>query len=74
MKQMTCAQMGGPATCNVVLPGNTFDEAVKSGMIHVEQAHPDMAAQIKAMSPEDMAKWSAETKPKWDALPDVPAA
>ena len=73
MKQMTCPAMGGPATCTEVLSGNTAEEMVADGMKHVE-AHPEMAAAIKKMSPEDTTKWMAEFKPKFDALPDMPKA
>jgi hypothetical protein len=74
MKQMTCPAMGGPATCTATLSGNTPEEMVADGMKHVEANHPEMAAQIKAMSKEDMAKWMADFKPKFDALPELSAA
>ena len=73
MKQITCPAMGGPATCTAVLTGNTAEEMVASGMKHVEEAHPEMAADIKKMSSEDMAKWMADFHPKFDALPELPA-
>lgn len=73
MKQMTCPAMGGPATCTATLKGNTPEEMVADGMNHIETAHPDMAAQVKAMSKEDTEKWFAEFKPKFDALPELPA-
>ena len=71
MKQMTCAQMGGPATCSVMLTGNTADEMVQNGMAHVMQAHPDMAADIKKMTPEETTTWMAEFQTKFDALPEM---
>lgn len=71
---MTCPAMGGPATCTAVLSGNTAEEMVADGTKHVKEAHPEMAADIAKMSPEDMAKWMAEFKPKFDALPEMPAA
>jgi hypothetical protein len=74
MKEITCPAMGGPATCTTTFTGNTADEIVGNAMKHVEEAHPDIAAQVKAMSPEDMAKWSAEFHGKFDALPELPAA
>jgi hypothetical protein len=73
MKQMTCPAAGGPATCTGVLKGNTADEMVANGMKHVTAAHPDMAADIKKMSKEDMAKWMADFQKKFDALPELPA-
>lgn len=68
---MTCAQMGGPATCGVVLTGNTAEEMVKNGTDHVTQNHPDLAEQIKKMSSDDTAKWWAGFKIKFDALPEM---
>ena len=71
MKQITCAQMGGPATCTVVFTGNTPEEMVKKAMDHVMQAHPDLAAQIKAMTPEETAKWMADFSAKFPSLQDA---
>ncbi len=68
---MTCAQMGGPADCTVMLSGNTAEELVKDGMGHVTQAHPEMAANIKKMTPEQTTKWMEDFKPKFDALPEM---
>ena len=68
---MTCAQMGGPATCNVKISGNTAEEMAKNGTAHVMQAHPDMAADMKKMSKEDMDKWMSEFKPKFEAAPEM---
>jgi predicted small metal-binding protein len=71
MKQMTCAQMGGPATCAMVISGNTADEMVKNGTKHVEQAHPEMVEDMKKMTPEANEKWTADFKKKFDALPEM---
>lgn len=68
---MTCAQMGGPATCNTMISGSTADEMVKNGMVHIEAEHPEMAADIKKMPKEAMDKWMAEFQPKFDALPEM---
>jgi hypothetical protein len=73
MKQMTCPAAGGPATCTAVLSGNTAEEMVANGMKHVEEAHPEMAADIKKMSQEDMAKWMVDFQHKFDALPELAA-
>jgi hypothetical protein len=70
MKQLTCVQLGGPATCTAVISGNTMDELTTNGMKHVEEAHPEMAADIKKMPKEELEKWSAEMQKKWDATPD----
>jgi hypothetical protein len=74
MKQMTCPQAGGPATCTATLHGNTAEEMVADGMKHVTEAHPEMAADIQKMSKEDTAKWFAEFQSKFAALPELPAA
>ena len=71
MKQITCAQMGGPATCTVVHSGNTAQEMAENAMKHVEAAHPEMAADIKKMTPEETSKWMADFQPKFDALPEM---
>jgi predicted small metal-binding protein len=71
MKQIACAQMGGPATCTVTFSGNTPEEIVQEAMKHVEASHPDLAAQIKAMTPEETSKWMADFRPKFDALPEM---
>lgn len=71
MKQMTCAQMGGPATCNFMISGDTAEEMAKHGGEHVMKAHPDMAEDMKKMTPEENAKWMAEFQPKFDAAPEV---
>lgn len=66
--------MGGPATCTDEISGNTPAEMVANGMKHIEAAHPDMAATVKAMSKEDTEKWMADFTVKFNALPDMPAA
>ncbi len=73
MKQITCPAMGGPATCTTVLKGNTAEEMLADGTKHVTEAHPEIAAAMAKMSPEDMAKWMAEFHGKFDALPEVAA-
>jgi Trk K+ transport system NAD-binding subunit len=71
MKQMTCAQMGGPATCTTVITGATADEMVKNGTTHVMSSHPDIAEQMKKMTPEQNAAWMADFQKKFDALPEM---
>lgn len=73
MKQMTCAEMGGPATCTTLISGNTPDEMVANGMTHLESTHPDMAASVKNAKPDDpmMVKWNEDFKKKWDAAPEM---
>ena len=71
MKQMTCAQMGGPTECTAVLTGSTAKEMIESGWKHIEVAHPDMAADIKNNSEEMNNKWMAEFSNTFDALPSM---
>ncbi len=66
--------MGGPATCTTMFTGATAQEIVDSGMKHVAEAHPEMMADIKNMTPEATAKWMEEFHAKFDALPEMPAA
>ena len=68
---MTCAQMGGPATCSTMISGNTAEEMAKNGMDHINQAHPEMAADIKKMTLEETTKWMNDFQPKFDAAPSV---
>lgn len=71
MKQMTCAAMGGPADCMTMISGNTAEDMAKNGMTHINQAHPQMAADIKKMTPEETTKWMTDFQPKFDALPEM---
>jgi predicted small metal-binding protein len=70
MKTMTCKQMGG--MCDTQISANTPDEMMTKGMEHVEQAHPEMAADIKKMDPKDpkMVKWQEDFNATWTATPD----
>ena len=54
---MTCAQMGG--MCEEKVSGNTAEEIIAAGMVHMEAAHPDMAEKVKAMAPDapEMVAW-----------------
>ena len=47
MKQIACAQAGGPATCTALISGDTFEGWVDNGMKHVNEAHPELAEEIK---------------------------
>ena len=68
---MTCAQMGGPADCAVVLTGNTAEEMTQNGMVHINAAHPDLAQQVKNMTPEETTAWMSDFQAKFDALPEM---
>ncbi len=72
MKQLSCSAMGGE--CDEMISGANWDEFVANGMKHLEEKHPEMAAKVKAMTPEEMEKWAAETKPKWEAAPEMEVA
>ena len=67
---MTCKQLGGP--CEEKIQGATPDEMMKNGMTHLEQAHPDMAADIKAMPKDDpkMVEWSTKFMADFESTPD----
>lgn len=71
MKMMTCAQMGG--MCDAEITGNTADEIMANGMKHLEEAHPEMAAQVKSASPEDpmMVEWNAKFQKDFEAAPEM---
>lgn len=66
MKTMTCAQMGGP--CEAKITGSTPDEMMANGMKHLEEAHPEMAAQVKSTAPDDptMVKWNKKFAKDWE--------
>ncbi len=70
MKTMTCAQMGGP--CDTKITGSTIDEMMMNGMKHMELAHPDMAAKIKATPKDDpmMISWNEKFMKDWASTPD----
>ena len=70
MKTMTCAGMGGP--CEEKVMGNTSEEMMGNGMKHMEAAHPEMAADIKAMPQDDpkMVAWSEKFMKDWEATPE----
>ncbi len=67
---MTCAQLGGP--CEEKISGNTPDELMTNGMKHLEVAHPEMAASVKAASKDDpmMVEWNKKFKEECEKTPD----
>lgn len=71
MKTITCAQMGG--MCDTPISGATKDEIIANGMKHLEEAHPEMAATIKATPMDDpkMVEWSQKFNATWDATPET---
>ncbi|HRH33353.1 MAG TPA: DUF1059 domain-containing protein [bacterium] len=71
MKMMTCAQMGGD--CETQIFGNTQDEMIANGMKHLEEAHPKMAAEVKAADPKDpmMVQWNESFQRDFEAAPEA---
>ncbi len=71
MKTMTCAQMGG--MCETAVTGNTAEEMMSNGMAHLEEAHPEMAANVKAMPKDDpkMVEWNEKFMKDWEAAPET---
>ncbi|MDE2016044.1 MAG: DUF1059 domain-containing protein [Patescibacteria group bacterium] len=70
MKTMTCAQMGG--MCETKISGSTPEELMANGMQHLESAHPQMAADVKAAPKDDprMVEWSKKFKEDWENTPE----
>jgi predicted small metal-binding protein len=71
MKKMTCAQMGGE--CDAEIMGATSDEMITNGMKHLDESHPEMAAQIHATPETDpmMVEWSKKFMADFDAAPEI---
>ncbi len=69
MKTLTCKELGGK--CDAKLSAGSWDDMVGVMTKHVMAEHPDVAKQMVAMHNEDPKKWGKETKPKWDAAPEV---
>ena len=71
MKTMTCQQLGGP--CDEAITASSKDEMMKNGMAHLEAAHPEMAADIKATPMDDpkMVEWGKTFDASWDAAPEM---
>jgi hypothetical protein len=62
--------MGG--MCDEAITAETPEEMLSKGMAHLETAHPEMAASIKAMPKDDpaMLAWSEKFMADWAATPD----
>lgn len=62
--------MGG--MCDTPISGNSKDELMANGMRHLEEAHPEMAAGVKAMSPDDpmMVEWAKKFDEMYEAAPE----
>ena len=70
MKTMTCAQLGGP--CEAKITGSTQEEFMANAMKHLESAHPEMAADVKAAPKDDpkMVEWNKKFQEDWAKTPD----
>lgn len=62
--------MGG--MCDHSMSAETMDEMMGKGMVHLEEVHPEMAADIKKMPIDDpaMVAWSEKFTADWNALPE----
>jgi predicted small metal-binding protein len=69
MKKTTCAKLGGP--CGHEITGETKEEMMTNAMDHVREFHPEMVADIEAMTPEESEKWAKDHLDKvWDETPE----
>jgi len=69
MKTMKCKELGGK--CEQKLSADSWDEMVSVMTKHVMDKHPDVAQKMEEMYKQDPRKWSEETRPKWDAAPEL---
>jgi len=63
--------MGG--MCDTALSAENKEEMMGKGMMHLEEAHPEMAAGVKAMPKEDpmMVAWVGKFNEDWETAPDA---
>jgi hypothetical protein len=54
------------------MTADTQEEMMGKGMAHLEEAHPEMAAGIKAMPKDDpaMLAWGEKFAKDWEETPD----
>jgi predicted small metal-binding protein len=69
MKTITCEQLGGP--CDYKITANTPEEVIKSGMKHVEKAHPEIAKKMENMSYEEGKNWNHFFMKIWRMTPNM---
>lgn len=62
--------MGG--TCDAAISAASKDEMLSKGMAHLDEAHPEMAATVKAMPTDDpmMVEWQQKFDAAWEATPE----
>ena len=74
MKTMTCKQMGGP--CDAQIQGETADEMMVNGAMHLQtandEAHKPALAMMEEMQnkPEEAQKWNEDFAKKFAELPE----
>lgn len=63
--------MGG--MCDEPISGNTPEELMNVGMVHLEAMHPEMAESVNTMPKDDpmMAKWNEDFMKTWESTPDM---
>ena len=63
--------MGG--MCDTELSSSDYNGILGVGMSHIEEAHPEMAADIKAMPNDDpkMLAWYEKLMKVWEAAPET---
>ena len=68
---MTCAEMAGP--CDTSMSASTSEEMMSKGMAHLEAAHPEMAADVKATPKDDpkMVAWYEKFMQTWESKPEM---
>ena len=72
MKQTTCAQIGGPATCTMVFKSGTAEDMIDQAWKHLQAEHPEQAANIMKNPKEENDKWMANFKTTvFPSLPDA---
>jgi hypothetical protein len=62
--------------CDEPMTAATKDEMMMKGMQHLEVAHPEMAASVKAMAKDDplMVKWNEDFDKTWEEAPESDSA
>ena len=74
MKTMTCKQMGGP--CDAPIQGETAEEMIVNGAMHLQTANDEAHKPALAMmeevqnNPEEAQKWNEDFAKKFAELPE----
>ncbi len=66
---MTCRDMGG--VCDMEFTAHNAKEIIMKGEEHIKKNHPEIAEQMKKMSPDEKKKWDDEFTDKWNNTPDT---